>query len=133
MTRFGRKTILQIGTLIDGIACGIIGTGFLVKDQHENISQVLVLIGLFTFMAIYGLSLGPVSWLYIADIVQPKMIPYSTAGNWISASIVIILFPIITEDVLDGNPGFLFIFFTVWCLCSFVFNHYFMIETKDKT
>jgi hypothetical protein len=47
-------------------------------------------------MAIYGLSLGPVSWLYIADIVQPKMIPYSTAGNWIPASIIIILFPIIT-------------------------------------
>jgi hypothetical protein len=48
------------------------------------------------FMAVFGLSLGPVVWLYILEIVQPKIVPYSTAGDWISASIVIILFPIIT-------------------------------------
>ena len=54
------------------------------------------MVGLFMFMAAFGLSLGPVVWLYIPEIVQPKIIPYSTASNWISASIVIILFPIIT-------------------------------------
>jgi len=96
LIKFGRKTILQLGTLLEGIACGLILIGFLVKDQREQVGQVFVMVGLFMFMAAFGLSLGPVVWLYIPEIVQPKIIPYSTASNWISASIVIILFPIIT-------------------------------------
>jgi hypothetical protein len=106
--------------------------GFFIKDA-SSLGEPLILIGLFMFMAVFGLSLGPVVWLYIPEIVQPKIVPYSTASNWISASLVIILFPIATEDLLNGNPGVLFVFFTVWCLGSFVFNYLFVLETKDKT
>ena len=93
----------------------------------------MILIGLFVYMAVFGLSLGPVVWLYIPEIVQPKIVPYSTASIWICASLVIILFPIITDNVLNKNPGLLFVFFTVWCVGSFVFNFFFVLETKDKT
>jgi hypothetical protein len=106
--------------------------GFLIKDSAP-IGESFILIGLFCYMAVFGLSLGPVVWLYIPEIVQPKIVPYSTASNWISASLVIILFPIATEDLLDGNPGALFIFFTIWCLGSVIVNHFFVLETKDKT
>lgn len=84
-------------------------------------------------MGVFGLSLGPVVWLYIPEIVQPNIIPYSTAANWISASLVISLFPILSEKLLGGNPGFLFIFFTVWCFGCFIFNIFFVVETKDKS
>ena len=77
-------------------------------------------------MAVFGLSLGPVVWLYIPEIVQPKIVSYSTAANWITASLVIILFP-----VLPSGP--LFIFFTVWTLGSAFFNYLYVLETKDKT
>ena len=50
-------------------------------------------------MAVFGLSLGPVVWLYIPEIVQPRIVPFSTATNWIIASIVIILFPILTDNL----------------------------------
>lgn len=85
------------------------------------------------FMGIYGVSYGPMVWLYIPEIVQPKIIPYTTATNWIGASIVIILFPIITDELLGGHPGVLFIFFSFWCFGSLVFNQFFVLETKDKT
>jgi len=56
----------------------------------------MIVVGLFLFMGIFGVSLGPVVWLYIPEIVAPKIVPYSTMVNWVSASSVIILFPIIT-------------------------------------
>jgi hypothetical protein len=92
-----------------------------------------VLVGLFLFMAVFGLSFGPLVWLYIPEIVPASIIPYSTTTNWVTASMVIILFPIVTADFLNGNPGVLFLFFTVWSFGSFVANSYLVIETKDKT
>lgn len=126
LTKLGRRTILLYGALFEGIACGLIMIGFLVGETSDG-GKTLILMGLFLFMAVFGLSLGPVVWLYIPEIVQPKIVPYSTASNWISASLVIILFPIATEDLLGGNPGVLFIFFTVWCLGSFAFNYLFVL------
>ena len=65
--------------------------------------------------------------------MQPKIVPFSTATNWISCSMVIILFPILTENVLSDNPTILFAFFAGWCILSFVFNMKFVIETKNKS
>lgn len=133
LSKLGRRTILLYGTLFEGFACALISVGFFIKKENSSASEVMILIGLFVYMAVFGLSLGPVVWLYIPEIVQPKIVPYSTASNWICASLVIILFPIITDNVLDKNPGLLFVFFTVWCVGSFVFNFFFVLETKDKT
>lgn len=91
---------------------------------------IIVVLGLFLFMAVFGLSLGPIVWLYIPEIVQPKIVPYSTAANWIGALIVIMFFPILSSSLTTAP---LFIFFTAWCFCSFIFNHKFVVETKDKT
>lgn len=85
------------------------------------------MVGLFLYMGVFGVSLGPVVWLYIPEVVQPKIVSFSTATNWICASLVIILFPILTENILDKNPGILFVFFAAWCGLSFVFNLKFVI------
>jgi len=127
LSKLGRRTILLYGTLFEGVACALISVGFFIKDSNSSISEVMILIGLFFYMAVFGLSLGPVVWLYIPEIVQPKIVPYSTASNWISASLVIILFPIITDNILDKNPGILFVFFTIWCAGSVVFNYFFVL------
>ena len=95
LTRFGRKILLLMGALLEGVACAIVMIGFFIKDD-SSAGEALILVGLFLFMAVFGLSLGPVVWLYIPEIVQPRIVPYSTASNWISASIVIICFPILT-------------------------------------
>lgn len=84
-------------------------------------------------MADYGLSIGAVSWLYISEVAQPKFMPVPIAMNWIGASIVVILFPIITDNLLDGNPAILFFVFMAWCTCALILNSLFMVETKGKT
>jgi hypothetical protein len=88
---------------------------------------------MFLFIIDFGFTIGPIAWIYIPEIVEPNVIPYSTTMSWISSSIVIVLFPILTEDYLNGNPAVLFAFSTVWCLGSAIINYFFILETKDKT
>jgi MFS family permease len=132
LAKFGRKAILQFGSFTIGIACLLITIGFFIKETSKDASEYLVLTGLFAFMLFFGFSLGPVVWLYIPEIVQPNIVPYSTASNWIGASFVVILFPIISDGLFDGNPKVLFAVFTIWCFASVIFNHFFVVETKDK-
>lgn len=97
LTRLGRKIILQAGTLIAAICLLLIGIGFIVKgsDDITPAVSVLVLGGLVIYMANFGLSLGPVVWLYIPEILEPDLIPFSTGANWAVASLITILFPIL--------------------------------------
>lgn len=78
-------------------------------------------------MADFGLSIGSATWIYIAEIVEPSQVAFSVAANWIGASIVIIAFPIITDELLDGNPGIAFIAFMSWCAFSLFFNYFLMV------
>jgi hypothetical protein len=61
----GRKTILQFGTLVGVISLFMIGIGFIIKDNADTVANVMIIGGLIIFMADFGLSLGPVVWLYI--------------------------------------------------------------------
>lgn len=99
--QFGRKSILQFGTLCAGISNILLFIGFFLQKHTDSkdSGQLFVLLGLFFYMAVFGVSLGPVVWLYIPEIVQPKIVPFSTATNWISASLIILLFPILSDNV----------------------------------
>ncbi|TXH59204.1 MAG: hypothetical protein E6Q89_02540 [Bacteroidia bacterium] len=66
LARLGRKIILQAGTLFAAISLILVAIGFWIKDSSPAASNVLVILGLVIFMANFGLSLGPVTWLYIA-------------------------------------------------------------------
>lgn len=104
------------------------------KDETiDTAATVLIVTGLVSYMANFGLTIGPVSWLYIPEVVQPFFIPYATLANWIGASITMILFPILKDVLQDKNPAPLFLFFALWALFSYVVNLKFMIETKGKT
>lgn len=131
LARLGRKIILQAGTLVAALSIMAVGIGFMVKSSNEPLSNALVIIGLVVFMANFGLSLGPVVWLYIAEIVEPEIIPYSTLVNWTATTIVIVTFPILSK--VFGSPVPLFFFFAVWSSLSLVVNRKLLIETKGKS
>jgi hypothetical protein len=69
----------------------------------------------------YGASLGPVVWLYIPEVVSPSTIAYITACNWMANTFVVMIFPIVTQDLFDGNPAFLFLSFSICCLVGAIF------------
>ena len=101
--------------------------GFFIKDSEDNedVGNNLIISGLVIYMTAFGLSLGPVVWLYIPEIVEPAIVAFSTGSNWLSASIVIILFPILSNAI--GSPASLFLFFAAWSLVSLFINQRYMI------
>lgn len=57
--------ILQFGTAVGAGSNALIAIGFFIQDANKDLSSGLILFGLVVFMANFGLSLGPVVWLYI--------------------------------------------------------------------
>lgn len=133
LSKVGRRVILQAGTVFGAITTALIGVGFLIRDSNEDAGNIMILLGLVLFMANFGLSLGPVVWLYIPEVVQPSIIPFSTGINWAGAALVMLLFPIIKKGLPNENPSYLFFFFSIWCGVSFLINAKYTIETKGKT
>jgi hypothetical protein len=131
LQRIGRRTALVNGAIVITIANAIILTGFFIKGSAFG--EGVLLAGVFIFIVDFGLTVGPAMWLYIPEIIQPSKIPYSVTSSWLSGSVIVILFPILTKDYLNNDPKYLFIFTTVWSFASAVINYFFLLETKDKT
>lgn len=101
LTKYGRKTILQYGTIGCILTTVTIGIGFAINSYASSFSVFLILTGLFCYMANFGLTLGPIVWMYIPEIVNASFLPYSTMMNWGGAAMCILFFPII-KAILPG-------------------------------
>lgn len=129
LARIGRKKILQSGTFMGMVSLILIAAGFLIKHKSEGVGNAIIVVGLIIFMANFGLSLGPVVWLYIPEVLEPRYIPISTLSNWLSAAIIMFSYPVLSKAI---GPSPLFFFFAAWCAVSFFVGQKFLIETKDK-
>jgi hypothetical protein len=115
------------------VSCVMIACGFWMKEQVQGLGLGLIIVGLFLFMANFGLTLGPVVWVYLPEIVQSSILPYATAMNWGTASLITLFFPVIKDHLPKKNPAWLFIFFALWCALSFLFNKKYLVETRNRT
>ena len=53
--------------------------------------------------------------------------------NWLSAEIVLIVFPLIKESLPNENPGILFLFFSFYAFVAFLVYIKLVIDIKDKS
>ena len=81
-----------------------------------------MIVGLFMFMVGYSFSLGPIIWLYIPEIVPARLMPWALVMHWITFFILVFLFPVITDNVLNNDPTIVFIFLAIYLLISMVVN-----------
>ena len=68
MAKKGRKFLIQLGTAISAICLGMMTLAFILKSDNSKpggFEAYLIISAMFIFMAIFGLTLGPVVWLYI--------------------------------------------------------------------
>lgn len=76
--------------------------------------------------------MGPVPWLYIAEIIQPNLVPWCSLFNWGLHGFVTTLFPIMCE-INNGNPSLAFFIFSIVSGLSYFVNKKVLVETKNKT
>ncbi len=129
LAHYGRRPIILLGNAGVAICSLFVGGFFLGVDVGGQQGLVFGALGfIFIFMIIYGLTIGPAVWLYIPEIIPPKIVPLATFMNWLGVSISVIVTPIIIKEV--GSPYPLFFFFGGISTIFFVINYLFVVETK---
>ena len=118
---FGRKDLLIFG-LVWLILCWLTAVIFLVGVPTE--------IAILVYIVAFGISLGPITWIYVAEILPDVGISLATLANWVSGAIIIQMFPLL-EDFTSIRVSFGV--FLVSCIFGIVFVVLFIKETKDKT
>lgn len=107
MVGFGRKTLLW--TLSFVMAADLIGLGisFLYVDT-ERVAQIFCVIFILLFVVLFEFSLGPIPWLFMAEIMTEKGLSIAILLNWIMTIIMAIATPYLIS-------GALFMVFGVLC------------------
>jgi hypothetical protein len=59
-------------------------------------------------MVIYGLTLGPVVWTYVPEIIPAGVVPFAATINCLSSTFCLILSPVL--NAAQGTPTVYFCF-----------------------
>ena len=121
----GRKSILLFGNFLCIVFLGILS--YLVYHDNYAVSKYFVLLYIFAF----GMSLGPVVWIYIAEILPDKGIAVAIFLNWVFTLIVGLCFPLVSDPKVLDSYG-TFILFAACCLIGESFLASVVHETKGK-
>lgn len=114
--------MIQGGGVIICVCLLIVGVNFLLE---ENRIDMLIMVCVILIRGTFSCTLGPIVWLYMAEIIKPNIIPYGTFINWFAATLVMLSYPII-KDYL-GNPGGIFIFNAIMCGSSTIINYFTLV------
>lgn len=84
--KLGRKSILLLGEMACFFSMLIIA--ILQTFSQSNGVNYASIVFIFIFMFSFGISLGPIVWIYNAEILPEKGVALATIVNWISAFII---------------------------------------------
>ncbi len=125
--KYGRVTLMQVGSALMSICMILLGVNFLRgEDRNDWVIAVTVVF----IRGVFSCTMGPIAWLYMAEVVKPNIIPYGTMLNWGGATLVFFLFPIMSKFL--GGPGLIFLFNAFGCILSIGINAFTLVESKDK-
>jgi sugar porter (SP) family MFS transporter len=130
--KFGRKTLLIIGSVGMVISLGLVTYTFYTKS-FGGYSIMIYLVG---FIAFFAFSQGAVIWVFMSEIFPNKVRSQGqTLGSfthWIMAAIISGIFPVLAES--SENGGFYsFLLFTVMMVLHGFFAWKVLPETKGKS
>jgi len=125
----GRKKLMLIGSGGLTIIYIILG-GFYFIDFNGWPMLILVVMAI----AVYAMSLAPVTWVVLSEIFPNKVrgvaMSISTLALWISSSLLVLTFPYLNKVL---NTSGTFWVYSAICLVGFVFILKRLPETKNKT
>lgn len=122
--RVGRKKMLTYGPLMLGLILTVLGL-----ISYTEASVVLAFIFITLFMAVYGLTLGAVTWTYAGEILSNKGLSLANCFSYVNTFAVVYSFHMLAEFGLHV----VFWLYASVCFISFFFNQQYLIETKGLT
>ena len=130
--KFGRKTLLIIGSVGMVISLGLVTHAFYTR-QFGGYAVMLYLVG---FIAFFAFSQGAVIWVFISEIFPNKVRSQGqtlgSSTHWIMAAVISWTCPVLAESSEMGG-FYSFLIFTVMMLLHGFFAWKVLPETKGKS
>lgn len=128
----GRKPLLYVGLILMISSLLLMSVGLSYEIMWpENINKTLIFSSMLLYVVGFGISLGPIVWLIIAEIfplsVRGMGCSLATSVNWLANGFVAFAF-INLVQYFDLNGTF--IIFATISLFSLIFVYYLVPETK---
>ena len=78
----------------------------------------------------FGISLGPIVWLYLPEILPEKGVSLAALANWVGCGIIGLFFPMVKNAInIQGT----FLIFLGCCVAALFYMFIFVKETKGKS
>lgn len=123
--RFGRRTLLLVGSVGLAVCLAAIATIFQIKQYQQTLLVFLV-----GYVAFFAFSQGAVIWVYLSEIfpdrVRAQGQSLGSSTHWIMNAIVSAAFPVVATQSQSG-PFFMFL---VMVILQFVVVLMFFPETS---
>jgi sugar porter (SP) family MFS transporter len=133
--RLGRKPLMIIGA--SGMGLSLFGISFAALSGDTG---AWVLVFILTYIASFGMSLGPVVWVVLSEIfptrIRGRAMGIATLTLWAANYLVSQTFPILNEHpwlVQEFNHAFPFWLYGSMCVVTVLFVWRFVPETKGKS
>ncbi len=127
--KWGRRSLMKLGA---GGLCGI----YLILGicYYFQITGVFMIVLVVAAIACYAMTLGPVTWVLLAEIfpnrVRAVAVATSTFALWVGSSTLTYTFPLLNVSL--GSYGTFWIYSAV-CFVGFLFITFMLTETKGKS
>jgi SP family galactose:H+ symporter-like MFS transporter len=120
----GKRPILTSGLGVQSVSYFAFLCGLILKNG------LLVVIGAYSFVFAFSVSLGGMMYVYLADIVPPIGISFASIGQWVVACVVGKYAMVITEAVGEFQ---VFYFFMITSFIGCILFAGYSVETQGKT
>lgn len=127
--KWGRKKLMLFGALGLAVAYLLLGISyfFVVKGM-------LILVIVVTAIAIYAMSLAPVTWVVLSEIfpnrVRGTAMSIATTALWVACALLTFTFPFLNRNL---NAYGTFWLYAIICVAGFMFIKIKLPETKGKS
>ena len=127
--KWGRRTLMLIGSLGLGIIYFILGTCY-----HLHVTGFMMVVLVVAAISCYAMTLGPVTWTLLAEIFPHRVrgiaMATCTFALWVGCCTLTFSFPPMNAAL--GSSGSFWIYSAI-CVCAYIFLFRNCPETKGKT
>lgn len=126
---WGRRRLMLLGSIGLGIVYILLGGAY-----YFEITGMPILILVILAIAVYAMSLAPITWVVLSEIFPNKIrgmaMSIATLALWIASFVLTFSFPVLNEML--GAHGTFWLYSSI-CILGFLFIRRNLPETKGKT